>query len=160
MTAAREERQAALRNLVDLDLAEFAGLVPGTTRGEVSDVLGPAVAEGFAGGAFPLWMTVHDISPGIRATAWYLLDEEALEPVVGQDQSVLWIDRPIRPEDVQSLRDRDDGYSPPRRDHLVAWPERGMCLRMSRRSRLPTLLLAFAAMDADEFERSPISRHD
>jgi hypothetical protein len=149
-----------LAAVVGLRLEGFTGLRAGTTRSHVVQAAGPVIAEGFGGGAIPLWMTVHQLSPVIRLTAWYALADDAAEPGVGPDHPVLWIERPIQPSEVTALLDLPARHQPARAGHLMAWPERGLCLRFSRRSRLPTLLLAFAPMSHDAFDRSPMATRD
>jgi hypothetical protein len=159
MTRAPGAARDALTAVAGLRLEGFSGLAPGTTRADVTEALGPPLAEGFGGGKYPLWLTVHEIAPGVRITAWYRLNEEAEEPGVGPDHPVLWIDRPIVPGDVGQL-DAMAGHTPPRAPHLKAWPGQGFGLRFSRRSRLPTLLYAFTAMSVAQFDASPIAGHD
>jgi hypothetical protein len=46
------------------------------------------------------------------------------------------------------------GHRPARASHLMAWTERGLCLRFSQRSRQPTTLFAYARMSESEFDQS------
>ena len=160
MSAERESVLSAVSAIVRLTLDGFTGLSAGTTKSHIVEAAGPVFAEGFAGGEWVLWMTVHELSPNLRLTAWYELADDALEPGVGPEHPVVWIERPITPTQVADLLDLPGSHRPAWADHLVAWPERGLCLRYSRRSRQPTLLFAFARMSESEFDRSPMAARD
>lgn len=149
---------AAVDRIVKLKLDGFVGLAPDTTLSHIIEAVGPVYAEGFGGGETPLWMTVHELAPMVRLTAWYTLAEDASEPGVGPDHPVVWIERPITPAQVADLLKLPGCHRPARADHLMAWPARGLCLRFSRRSGLPTSLFAFAPMSESEFDQSPMAR--
>jgi hypothetical protein len=152
----REAIRSALVDVVQLRLENFTGLVPGTTKADIVETIGPIYSEGFGGGVYSLWMTVHEIDAMGRLTAWYLLDEDAVEVGIRPDHPVTWIQRPVIPTDVTVLQELSGSYRPPGKDYLKVWPERGLCLRYSRRSWLPTLLFAFPPMSPAEFNQSPM----
>lgn len=154
MNPDREAIQSAVLDIIQLRLETFTGLIPVTTKADIIEVVGPIYAEGFGGGIVPLWTTVHEIdSPG-RLTVWYELDEDVDEAGIGPDHPVAWIQRPIVPSDVTNLLKWPDSHQPARAGHLKVWPERGLCLWHSRRSRLPTLLFAFPPMSTSDFDQS------
>ncbi len=145
-------RSAVVRAVIDLDLADFTGLPAGTARSDVIEVAGAPVAE--AGGSSPerLRMTVHDIGPQRRLTAWYADGAEG----AGGDV-VVALERPIVPGDVEALLARE-GHRPRGSRRLTAWPDRGLAVWFSARSTLPTILLAFPAMTPAQFDGSPLAR--
>jgi len=157
VTPEREAIRSAIVNIVQLRLDSFTGLVPGTTKADVVEAVGPIYAEGFGGGIIPLWTTVHEIASLGRLTAWYQLDEDSDQDGIGPDHPVTWIQRPIVPSDVAELLKLPGSHQPARVDHLKAWPDHGLCLWSSRRSRLPTLLFAFPPMSPSEFDQSPMA---
>lgn len=157
MNSGREAIRSALVDVVQLRLENFTGLVPGTTKADIVEAIGPIYSQGFGGGVHSLWMTVHEIDALGRLTAWYELDEEADEVGIRSDHPVTWIQRPVIPSDVTDLQEFPDSYRPPGKDYLKVWPERGLCLRYSRRSRLPTLLFAFPPMSPADFDQSPMA---
>lgn len=146
--------------IVQLRLDGFTGLDPGTVKSHIIEAVGPVYAEGFGSDEEPLWMTVHEITPMVRLTAWYELAEDTTEPGVRPDHPVVWIERPIIPSRVSDVLNLPGKHQPARVDHLIAWPVRGLCLRLSRRSRQPTLLFAFAPMSESEFDQSPMTTRD
>ena len=146
MNPEREAIRSALVDIVQLRLENFTGLVPGTTKADIVEAIGPIYSEGFGGGVYSLWMTVHEIDATGRLTAWFELDEEAGEVGI----------RPVIPSDVTDLQELPGSHRPPGADYLKVWPERGLCLRYSRRSWLPTLLFAFPPMSPADFDQSPM----
>jgi len=150
------EREAvlAVTAIVQLRLDDFTGLCVGTTKSHIIKAVGPIFAEGFAGGVRPLWMTVHELSPTVRLTAWYELADDASEPGVSPNHPVVWIERPIILTQITDLLNLPGSHRPARAGHLMAWTERGLCLRFSRRSRQPTTLFAYARMSESEFDQS------
>lgn len=157
MNPEREAIRSAVVDIVQLRLETFTGLVPGTTKADIVESVGPVYAEGFGGGIIPLWTTVHEIASPGRLTVWYELDEDADEAGIGPDHPVAWIQRPIVPSEVTDLLKLPGSHQPARADHLKAWPGRGLCLRYSRRSWLPTLLFAFPPMSPSDFDQSPMA---
>jgi hypothetical protein len=153
----RESIQAAVVDIVQLRLEAFTGLIPGTTKTDIVEAVGPIYAEGFGGGIIPLWTTVHEIVALGRLTAWYELDEDSDQDGIGPDHPVAWIQRPVVPADVTELLRMPGSYQPSQAGHLKAWPERGLCLWYSRRSRLPTLLFAFPPMSPSDFDQSSMA---
>ncbi|MGF1521666.1 MAG: hypothetical protein ACFBSF_05025 [Leptolyngbyaceae cyanobacterium] len=158
MSTEREGKLAALTTFIQLRLDEFNGLSPGITQSHVIEVAGAVIAEGFGGGSVPLWMTVHELSPAIKLTAWYELDEDEPESEVDDTYPVLWLEQPIVAAQVSELLKTPASYRPERASHLMVWPQRGLCLRYSHKSRQPTLLFAFKQMEHSEFERSPMAQ--
>lgn len=146
--------------VVQLRLNKFSGLASGIAKSHIIEAVGPIYAEGFGWGEIPLWMTVHEITPMVRLTAWYELAEDAPEPEINANHPVIWIERPIVPSQVSDLLNFPDSYRPTQAEHLMVWPRRGLCLRFSRRSKLPTLLFAFVPMSEPEFDRSPMILRD
>lgn len=145
-------------NLTSTWRHHFGGAVHSADR-SVTSVVGEAAAEGYGFGyGVPLWMTVHEIEENVSLTAWYQLDEETGEPT--GLEPVSWLERPIVPDDGEAQLAATGGLTPAYSDHLVAWPERGLCVRHSPRSGLPTLVLGFAPCSPDEFEQSPVAFHN
>ena len=145
----------SLRAFVDIELEEFSGIRPGTHNGHILEVAGPSIMEAWGSEYAPLWMSVHKLTPTTRLTAWYLIDqltEDASYPAKGVPQMVVWIERPIVPLQVESLLETPGFYYPEGIPHFQVWNSRGLCLRYSQRSRLPTLLFGFPQMSKATFE--------
>lgn len=157
MNAPSEAHLAPLRAVVDMELTNFEGLASGTTQAHILTALGPVYAAGVGVGELPLWMTVHELTPLERVTVWYALTDEIAEEHIDPQQPILWLERPITPEQVADLLNQPDGHRPAHASHLLAWPERGLALYFSRRSGLPTLLLAFSPLSRADFDRAPMT---
>ena len=149
------DRAAAVRAVIDVDLERYPGLPRDTARADVIAAAGAPVAE-TAGSADPasLRTSVHDVGPGRRLTAWYASTDPSLPSL---DDPVVALERPIVPGEVEALLERE-GHHPRGSQRLTAWPERGLAVWFSARSRLPTILLAFPPMTPEQFDASPMGR--
>ena len=143
-----------IKQFVDLELNAFYGIKPGTVKSHVIEAVGQVYKEGPGLSILSLWMSVHVFKPLVRITAWYQLEEE--QNSIPDHQAVIWLERPITPDEVKELRAWPNGIHPGGVPHLLAWPDRGLCLYFSRKSRLPTLLFGFEAMTEAEFDQSLI----